>query len=617
MVSVPFRVHAKKPNPSTTKKYGQSNGGTNIKLRTNRRVTRHAFLRALLLLLLVTIFARRPHFSPLVKYEGKQSCVLKTFQSTSNRIPAPENYRNPGISKDPRFRENAPAIPRIYRPYPVYNCKEWNELHSVPFSPFEGPRGSLLNESLDDQVGAYVGIRQDHPAAMLGSYDAVGLDGALSFDRYTRYGAYGFGENETSDTNWMKPTTVDWDQVNWGQLQDRYYERNAGRFSQVWKAAFDSDSEPHTAVLIRTYTGRNYTKNDVHVIRSIVTELSLQSGGEYKVILFLHVRNSNIPIEQQDVSPQAASYCPDLDRSVTDVHHSQWLSVQRFALNHPEFDFIWNWEIDTRFSGHHYELIDRTAQFARQQPRRGLWERNARFYIPEVHGDHAISFQAYVQDHEDEAVWGPAPFDLREPFQPFGSAPLTQHAHEDNYDWEVGEDADLITFLPIFHPIGTKWVTRNEVWGYPTNTPRRASLITHYRLSRALLLAMHEENLAGRHMGSELFPASTALLHGLKAVSVPHPIYSDIDLPARTVDRWFNSGVNGRSGSTADSPFSAGREIRFRDVSWSCRANLPSRLYWTFLGWDRDGIGDVSPDSDSAECISDAELSVEATINLV
>ena len=192
-------------------------------------------------------------------------------------------------------------------------------------------------------------------------------------------------------------------------------------------------------------------------------------------------------------------------------------------------------------------------------------------------------------------MWGPAPFDFRKPFQPLGPPPPTQHPHEDNYEWGVGEDADFISFLPIFHPIGTKWVIRNEVWGYPTpNTPRRASVITHYRLSRGLLLAMHEENLAGRHMGSELFPASTALLHGLKAVSVPHPIYSDRDLLAKDVDHWFNSGINGRSGSTEDSPFSWGRETRFRDVSWYYRANLPGRLYWNFLGWEKDGTGGVS-----------------------
>lgn len=204
----------------------------------------------------------------------------------------------------------------------------------------------------------------------------------------------------------------------------------------------------------------------------------------------------------------------------------------------------------------------------------------------------------YVRRSEPEAIWGAFPVgdsDAQKPLrvQPSGPAPPVRVAEEDKgYEWGVGEQADYISFLPMFHPVGTDWVIRNEVYGYRgAETPRRASLITHARLSRRLLLAMHEENRLGHHMGSELFPASTALLHGLKAVVVPHPIYSDKLLPPASVDRWFNSGVNGRAGSTKGSPFSWGRETRFRDISWYYRANLPGRLYWPFLGWEKDGAG--------------------------
>lgn len=282
------------------------------------------------------------------------------------------------------------------------------------------------------------------------------------------------------------------------------------------------------------------------------------------------------------------------------VHHAPWLPVQDFARRHPEFEYFWNWEIESRYTGHSYEFIDKVTEFARRQPRRGMWERNARFYIPSLHGTNAHSFWESVRRSENEAVWGPFPVnDVGEPSQlrirPIGPTPPVRLPEDDHYEWGVGEEADYISFLPIFHPIGTEWVVRNEVYGFlGSETPRRASLITHARLSRRLIMAMHLENQRDRHMGSELFPASMALLHGLKAIAVPHPIYSDKALPPASVDKWYNPGVNGRAGSTKANPFSWGMETRFRDVSWYSRANLPGRLYWPFLGWEKDGIGGSS-----------------------
>lgn len=265
-------------------------------------------------------------------------------------------------------------------------------------------------------------------------------------------------------------------------------------------------------------------------------------------------------------------------------------------LEHPQFDFFWNWEIDARFTGHMYELVDAIAKFSRNQPRRGIWERSERFYIPEIHGSYDPDFRDFAERSAGQLVWGPLVIDLRpDNIQPKGPTPPVKWPHEDNYTWGVGEDADYLGFLPIFNPIDTDWVIRNEIIGYlGPETPRRATLITHARVSRRLLLAMDEENLVGRHMGSELFAQSTAILHGFKGVSIPHPIYSDRPMPADRVDRWFNSGVNGRSGSTKDSPFSWGREQRFQDLSWYYRANLPGRLYWNFLGWEKEGTGGKS-----------------------
>lgn len=130
---------------------------------------------------------------------------------------------------------------------------------------------------------------------MFGSHDAVGWDAQLSFDRYTRYGAYGFGENDTVD-NWARPSKVDWENVSWGDLQTQCVAENAGRFDA---GALQSAIAPEarTVVLIRTYTGKEYSDNDMINIRAMVTELALQSGGQYEVVLLVHVKDETISLE--------------------------------------------------------------------------------------------------------------------------------------------------------------------------------------------------------------------------------------------------------------------------------------------------------------------------------
>ncbi|KAJ6184770.1 hypothetical protein N7519_006071 [Penicillium mononematosum] len=575
------------------------------------------------------------------------------FESTLERI-LPQRSYNPHLIDDPRLSSwaNEP-MPKIYRPYPDYKSNEWKKSHRGSFKPCIGPRGKEVTDNLDDQVSAYVGVPKGFPTTIFGSHKAIGLDGSLSFDRYTRYGAYGFAEDETNVENWVRPAKVNWNDVDWGKLQKQCATHNANRFDAHLQGLNNNAPEARTAVLIRSYTGKEFLENDIINIRAMISELSLQSGGEYEVVLLTHVKDDSIPLDdplvrkrllQQNIPrefwgitqfwnmhEEILNY-PQLDPELMDVHHSQWLSVQQFALRNPQFEYIWNWEIDTRFTGHYYEFADTVANFGLRQPRRGIWERNERFYIPGYHGNYDERYRSFVDAQSGPGVWGPMPMrtDTGEEFEREGPTPPVPVANQDPYEWGVGEEADLMVFLPIFNPINTEWVIRNEVFGYrAANTPRRASLITHGRLSRRLLLTMDRENHAGRHMSAEMFHVSTAFLHGYKGVSVPHPVYSDRLMPSDRVSRWFNSGVNGRSGSTMDSPFSWGRESRFKDVSWYYRANLPGRLYWNFLGWEKEGKGgpqyeeehgryclpsilfhpvkDVRPESDSTHYDFDAD----------
>jgi hypothetical protein len=275
---------------------------------------------------------------------------------------------------------------------------------------------------------------------------------------------------------------------------------------------------------------------------------------------------------------------------VNNVHQSQWLSVQKFAQDYPDFEYYWNWEFDTRYTGQHYNLLEKLDTFAKSQPRKYLWERNERYYIPSFHGRYS-NFRKMVEPETDkDTVWGPLP-DPR--IKPAGPARPDVDPKEDNYSWGVGEDADYISLAPMFDPVLTKWVGKNDVWGFlgRENTPRRATIGTTSRCSKLLLDTMYKENLKGNHVNSEMTPQTVALLHGLKAVYAPIPIFFDKAWGGTSLQKYFNPGPNGESGNSNESPFSWGKEGRFQGSTWYYRAIPPSRLYNNWLGWEDSGIG--------------------------
>ncbi|KAI1662808.1 hypothetical protein F4813DRAFT_342000 [Daldinia decipiens] len=561
----------------------------------------------------------------------------------------------------PRFTEHNPYV---YNPYPKYNEKTWLA-ERAELVPCEGPGGAPVGD-----VFVFKGQPKNFPEPGFGSYTALGMDGNLCYERETRLGIYGYkSDNDHS------ASSIDWDGVRWGQLQEKCALKNKARYdmkgqsnpylttvyarqnSSVTGADGDRESDPgtlesshpkedlkkgasirrrrgllekrksgtskitttreeRTALLLRTYTGKEYTENDKQVIRSLIAELSLRTGGLYQVFLFVHVKDTayaiwedeetyqyvlqrNVPPEFRDIAilwndEATQTMYPKIDPKKATVHVSQWLSVQKFAQEFPEFDYIWNWEIDARVTGHNYDFVEKLAAFAKRQPRRGLWERNERYYIPSVHGDYDSKFRKEVERISGkDTVWGPPKL----PFvNPVGPKPPVAKPEDDNYIWGVGEEADLITVAPIFNPINSSWISGNELWGFndsthaTTDLPRRATIVTHSRVSKRLLDIMHVENLRGNHISSEMVTQTTALLHGLKAVYVPMPVFFDRPWKGEDLAKWFNGGPKGESGGVG-SAMGWGREARYRGSTWYYRANPPQRLYLNFMGWEDTNVG--------------------------
>jgi hypothetical protein len=532
--------------------------------------------------------------------------------------------------------------PFVFSPYPPYNSHAWKASHAEYVSCM-GPTGVEVED-----IRVFKGRPRGFPSPGFGSYSVLGIDPEICYERQTRFGQYGIGSPLDRDGQ-----AIDWDRVDWGELQQMCIDANQARYNlkgspnkhlsnydpsgrptvddgprgkrgktghyslrpSFWKES-GPKVESRTALLLRSYTGKDYNDNDRQVIRSLVTELSLRTGGEYQVFLLVHVRDAtynltntstyrtvleeqiprefhNMTVLWNDAVVHALYH--KLDPVWTaNVHNAQWLSVQKFLQDNREFDYVWNWEMDSRVTGQHYDMLSKLTAFARDQPRKGLWERNERFYIPSVHGDFATTFRRSVERlTANTSIWGP-------PFLPFirpvGPKPPVPSPAKDNYKWGVGEEADLITLSPIFNPVNSGWILGNQVWGYsdpehPSESlPRRTTIITQTRASRTLLDIMHVENLRGNHVGSEMTPQTVSLLHGLKAVYAPMPVFFDRPWSGDSLQKWFNGGPLGESGGTGCA-MGWGREGRFAGSTWYFRADPPQRLYNNWMGYEDNGIG--------------------------
>lgn len=303
------------------------------------------------------------------------------------------------------------------------------------------------------------------------------------------------------------------------------------------------------------------------------------------------------------------------------------MPLQWFSKLYPEFDFVWNWEADARYTGHHYEFLTQIADFAKNASRKYLWERNARFYIPAAHGSYKqwlknthASIERAVRNGTMKPVWGPQPYDKI--FQdPVGPTPLRSQ-DSDNFEWGVGEEADLISLQPIWDPTYTMWTYRDKIFNYVpglrphftdqdpldvnfhhpdfVNIPRRTFINTVARFSRRQLHAMHIENAAGRTMQAEMWPATVALQNSLKAVYAPHPIWADRRWPAWYMDAIFNAdgGEEAKWGARADSVYNHDREHNFGGWSWYYDSKFARVLYRRWLGWSTStGSEEESPDN--------------------
>ncbi|KAH8802040.1 hypothetical protein F5882DRAFT_153389 [Hyaloscypha sp. PMI_1271] len=466
---------------------------------------------------------------------------------------------------------------------------------------------------------------------------------------------------------------VDYRKVNWGAAQKKCYEANIARFRPQSPLAdlpttfsvlgqdidrtekqdahprsiLDARANttltekylPRTAVVVRVWDDFAYREEDILNLRAMISELSLSSGGEYDVHLLVQVKDeSRHPIwaDPETYQQHLAECVPDEFRDIATLwsetqmlmlyqgifdtftrglpvhgpYRGLQMAMQHFAQRHPEYDFFWHWEIDIRYTGHYYNLFSQVESWAKKQPRKGLWERSGRFYVPSVHGSwedfkQMVRVQtemgtenaedmwsgikgAKVQPKGDKPIWGPErPQDPEDWFEVEHDPKPVGSYDRDKYAWGVGEDADLITFNPLFDPEKTTWFLANDITGYNTTDglpPRRAAIVTSSRMSKRLLRTMHRETAFKKHHAfSEMWAPTAALHHGYKAVYAPHPMFVDREWPTPYLAGVLNSGRNGATGGARTSVFGE-REHNLLGMTWYYNAGFAPNLWKRWLG---------------------------------
>ncbi|KAI1142676.1 hypothetical protein F5Y05DRAFT_365692 [Hypoxylon sp. FL0543] len=364
-----------------------------------------------------------------------------------------------------------------------------------------------------------------------------------------------------------------WSEVRWGQVQRRCAAREyispppENPIDRVWRlpSASQDPEAPleggggRVAVVLRTWDNYEYTEKRLAWLRALIAEVSLQRSGSYQVFFLVNVKDTDIQLEEDDAAYEQAliKFVPEEFRDMALLFNERTLkawyplvqehgaqdqmyqALQIFSRKFKEYDFIWQLEMDLRFTGHVHDTLESAASFARAQSRRNLWERNGRFYIPDLHNNSYDEFSAAVDaEVGDRGVWGPVP---TSEFTSQGPQPPSRT----KWNWGVGEEADLISFMPMIDPVGTNWIYEDVIHGFAdgVETPRRVAIVSITRSSRRLLQFVHEaQQNRGQWLVSEATLETFALLHGLKAVTVPHPIFFEGEMTAEELDAEVNKG---------------------------------------------------------------------------
>lgn len=277
-----------------------------------------------------------------------------------------------------------------------------------------------------------------------------------------------------------------------------------------------------TALVMRSYEGYVWREDDILNMRALIAELSLNNPNtpyDIRILVEVHgkhlavftsewdrlnVLRSSVPrefwgmVELWTEEEMCALYPGLPGRFINKMiaqssYRSCLMALQKFYLDHQEYDFIWNWEMDVRYIGNYLDFFEGVEDYGRNEPLHVGMDKYDTWFVRNV--------TASEENWADDATLAKG----------------------------RGEEADLITLGPIFDPRGSGWFWEYDVQNFPNGqgTHRRASIGTNMRMSRSLLDAMNVVNAeAKKSLHCEAWP-TTLVLHSQLPTSHDHSFYPE------------------------------------------------------------------------------------------
>ena len=341
----------------------------------------------------------------------------------------------------------------------------------------------------------------------------------------------GMGRDEYEDLlrqRLMQQNTRDKKEVfvpDWRALMDACYQQHVA--SQDRNAS-DYDGQRYmldptikrTALVMRSYQGYPWREDDILNLRALISELSLNNPNTpYDIRILVEVKDPNLSVftSEWDRYKVLVSSVPRefwglvefwsekqlevlyaglpgkfINNMIAQTSYRACLmAVQKFWLDHQEYDYVYNWEMDVRYIGNYLDFFEGVEEYARREPLLAGMDKYETWFMPGV--------------KSSEEIW----------------------LSETRETSKIGEEADLITLGPIFDPRGSGWYWTHDVQNYPKgwDTDRRASIGTNMRMSRGLLEAMNVVNAeAKKSLHCEAWP-TTLVLHSQMEPSDDHSFY--------------------------------------------------------------------------------------------